>query len=676
MYTSLPRIQEDGANVHHDSNLNSVTETTPAIAQNDKDLRRHDAGSADDAIPERETWGGRFEFILSVMGYSIGLGNVWRFPYLCYENGGGAFLIPYFIMIGLVALPIIFLELCLGQFSSLGCISVWKYSKLFKGAGFAMAFLSAGFCLYYNLVLAYCIYYMVISFFNPQPWVGCDHEWNTDNCYDGKSFGHLDFNDTANSSLYSTTETFTSTLLSTVANFTTAGNYTGKHVRATEEYWKLHVLDISDGLHSLGSIRWQLFLAFTAAWVIVYVCVSRGVKSSGKAVYFTATFPYVLLIVLLIRGVTLEGSLQGILFFIRPDFKSLGRAKVWQAAANQVFLSFSPGWGGMHTLASYNKFNNNCYRDAFMFCMSCAFTSIFSGFVMFSIVGFMAHDSNTSVEKVVDAGYGLAFVVFPEAVSRMWLPQLWSFLFFFMLIILGLDSQFVCLETLITALTDELAAIWPKTRRWKWLITLGTCCTMFVVGLPLVTQGGIYVMTLLDWYLSGFSPMVTTITETLVVSHIYGVNRISRDIHSMLNFTPSLYWRLCWMLFSPLVLLFIIVFAFFDYHSPVVGDYTFPSWADGVGWCLVSFSIFFIFTYGIYHLLGEKGTLIERLKMAIQPHAQWGPALNVNRLQAGYAPMPGHEQAGSGNESNMISAPGAGTEDYDFHHPKEFETGV
>ena len=98
-----------------------------------------------------------------------------------------------------------------------------------------MAFLSAGFCLYYNLVLAYCIYYMVVSLFNPQPWVGCDHEWNTDNCYDSKSYGQLQ-NETSNTSLYSTNET--SPTLSTLANFTTAGNYTEKRVRATEEYWK------------------------------------------------------------------------------------------------------------------------------------------------------------------------------------------------------------------------------------------------------------------------------------------------------------------------------------------------------------------------------------------------------------------------------------------------------
>ncbi|XP_022109376.1 sodium- and chloride-dependent glycine transporter 1-like [Acanthaster planci] len=626
-------------------NFEPVSETTHAIGPDERerdgkgDAGNESCGSNDSYDPSRGSWGGWLEFILSVMGYSIGLGNVWRFPYLCYENGGGAFIIPYLLMITFVALPIIFLEMSLGQFSSLGCISVWRFSRLFKGVGFAMTYVSASFCLYYNIVLAYCIYYLVVSFYNPQPWVGCDHEWNTENCFERSSRKEGSVANMSTTEVpflpYATARTMYDD------NFTTPGNVTRTRVRATEEFWKLKVLGLSDGLHDLGSIRWQLLLSFLAAWVLIYVCISKGIKSSGKAVFFTATFPYVLLFILLVRGATLEGSMQGVLFFIKPDFKKLGEAKVWQAAANQVFLSYSPGWGGMHTLASYNKFNNYCYRDAFMFCISCACTSIFSGFVIFSIIGFMAYDSNTKVEDVVDAGYGLAFVAFPEAVTRMWAPQLWSVLFFFMLIILGMDSQFVCLETLITAITDELAEVWPNTRRWKGWITFGTCLTMFLIGLPLVTQGGSYVMELLDWYVAGFSPMATVMFEVLVVSYIYGVKRIAGDIRAMLNFTPSLFWQLCWMFFSPALLTFIIVFAFANYEPPKTNKYTFPPWADALGWCLASVVLVFIFVYAVYYLCKARGTFVERVKLAVKPSPDWGPHLNKNRVKAGYAPLPG-----------------------------------
>ncbi|XP_038063267.1 sodium- and chloride-dependent glycine transporter 1-like isoform X2 [Patiria miniata] len=607
------------------------SETTPAIAHDQRDGE----GKGDGA---RGSWGGWLEFILSVLGYSIGLGNVWRFPYLCYENGGGV--------------------------------------------GFAMTSISACFCLYYNIVLGYCIYYLVVSFYDPQPWVGCDHEWNTENCFErGSRVDEVDGPLAANSSASTLPPYATATATAMYGwNVTTPANMTRTRVRASEEFWKRQVLGKSDGLHDLGAIRWQLLLAFLAAWALIYVCVSRGIKSSGKAVYFTATFPYVLLFILLVRGATLEGSMQGVLFFITPDFKKLGQAKVWQAAANQVFLSYSPGWGGMHTLSSYNKFNNRCYRDAFIFCISCFCTSIFSGFVIFSILGFMAYDSNTNVEDVVDAGYGLAFVAFPEAVTRMWLPQLWSCLFFFMLIILGMDSQFVCLETLITAIIDELADVWPNARRWKGRLIFATCFVMFLIGLPLVTEGGIYVMELLDWYVAGFSPMVTAMSEVLIVSYVYGVKRVVRDIEAMLGFTPSMYWQLCWMLFCPALLTFIVVFAFADYEPPKTADYTFPPWADAIGWCLASIVLVYIVVYAVYYLCRESGTFVERLRRAVQPSPDWGPHLNVNRVKAGYAPLPGrgpYPKINTSDKEDAICLPASDlmtkqmTSDIDLDHHQD-----
>ncbi|XP_072039071.1 sodium- and chloride-dependent glycine transporter 2-like [Amphiura filiformis] len=483
----------------------------------------------------RETWSRKTEFILSSIGYAVGLGNVWRFPYLCYANGGGAFLIPYFTLLAVAVLPVMVLDACIGQFTSLGCVTCWKFSPLFKGVGIAMVMISAYCSLYYPIIISYTIRYMVASFNNPLPWVGCNHTWNTVNCYERPShlMKNIDFKNlsSSNESVGTTviSETFTSMLsydpsTGWTENDTTLNGTQSPvvRIRASEEFWKHGVLGISDGIHEVGPLKWQLLLCMVAAWVVIYVCVMKGIKSTGKvSCLLTATFPYLVLFILLIRGLTLPGSWDGIVLYMKPQWEKLQTSQVWKSAANQVFYSYGAGWGGILTLASYNKFHNNSVRDALMICVCCAFSSIFAGFVIFSVIGFMAYDSQLPVEDVVAAGPGLAFVVYPEALARLPVPQLWSFLFFFMLLTVGLDTQFVMLETLLSAIVDELAPHYPDVRSHRWKLILGTSILLFFLGLPLACEGGVYIMTFLDWYSAGFSPMLIVFIEVLVVSYIY-----------------------------------------------------------------------------------------------------------------------------------------------------------
>uniref|UniRef100_F6TSR0 Sodium- and chloride-dependent glycine transporter 1 n=1 Tax=Callithrix jacchus TaxID=9483 RepID=F6TSR0_CALJA len=444
---------------------------------------------------------------------------------------------PYFIMLIFCGIPLFFMELSFGQFASQGCLGVWRISPMFKGVGYGMMVVSTYIGIYYNVVICIAFYYFFSSMTHVLPWAYCNNPWNTRDCA-----GVLDASNLTNGSRPATLPSNLSHLL----------NHSLQRTSPSEEYWRLYVLKLSDDIGNFGEVRLPLLGCLGVSWVVVFLCLIRGVKSSGKVVYFTATFPYVVLTILFVRGVTLEGAFTGIMYYLTPQWDKILEAKVWGDAASQIFYSLGCAWGGLITMASYNKFHNNCYRDSVIISITNCATSVYAGFVIFSILGFMANHLGVDVSRVADHGPGLAFVAYPEALTLLPISPLWSLLFFFMLILLGLGTQFCLLETLVTAIVDEVGNEWILQR--KTYVTLGVAVAGFLLGIPLTSQAGIYWLLLMDNYAASFSLVVISCIMCVAIMYIYGHRNYFQDIQMMLGFPPPLFFQICWRFISPAII--------------------------------------------------------------------------------------------------------------------------
>ncbi|XP_046557634.1 sodium- and chloride-dependent glycine transporter 2-like [Haliotis rubra] len=523
----------------------------------------------DEEVNKRGQWASEVDYFLSVIGFCVSLGNVWRFPYICNRNGGGAFLIPFIVCLVLCGLPLFLLEVALGQFSAKSPLHIWSMCPMLKGVGFGVLIMCFGCTVYFTVICAWSLYFAIYTLRPILPWTVCDNVWNTDACVKRVNIGVL------NCTKVNWTEQLNTTFNSVTTSYSNDSQVDGSRWNndslshtAAEEFWQYKALGISTGIHHLGPIKWELALCLFASWVVIFICVARGVKSVGKAVYVTATFPYIILIVLLVRGLTLPGGTDGALFYITPDFNKLLEIQVWLEACLQVFYSLGPAWGCIITMASYTKFNTNCLRNAIVFTFVCEGTSLFAGLVVFSVLGFMAHEAQVPITDVVSSGPGLGFVIYPEALAQLPLPQVWSFLFFIMLIFLALDSM-----------------------------------------------GGVYVFQLLDWYLVAIFLIFTGLVECVTVAWIYGIRRFNDDIEMMIGRQVPLFFKITWCYVTPAMLLTTLIFTFIQYQPPTYGKYVYPHYSTVIGWIIAVLP------------------MIPRIKMSLAPDASWIPADRSYREQ-------------------------------------------
>ncbi|KXJ73558.1 hypothetical protein RP20_CCG015603 [Aedes albopictus] len=525
---------------------------------------------------ERESWDSKWTFLLATIGYAVGLGNVWRFPYLAQKNGGGAFLVPYFVMLLLQGIPIFYLELAIGQRLRKGAIGVWhEVSAYLGGIGISSAFVSYIVALYYNTIIAWCLIYLLHSFESPLPWAECPKRLYKNFTYDIEP------------------ECVVSS--------------------PTKYYWYRETLRASPSVDEPEEINYNVAIALIAAWFLVYMCMVQGITESSKIVYVTAIFPYVVLIIFFFRGITLKGAADGVMHLFTPRWESILEPVVWLEAGTQIFFSLGLAFGGLIAFSSYNPANNNCYRDALVVSFTNCSTSMFAGVVVFSVIGFKAtsifdscvaeRDALVAANKTMDlpvcdlqkelensaSGTGLAFIIFTEAINQFPAAQFWAVLFFMMLFTLGIDSQFGTLEGVTTSLVDM--KLFPNLP--KEVITGALCLSCSILSMCFANGAGSYIFQLMDSFAGNYTLLIIAFFECIGVSYIYGIKRFADDIELMTGSRPGLYWMLCWKYISPIAMITILTASFIELASE---GSSYPGWNALTGstdklewphWCIV-----------------------------------------------------------------------------------------
>ena len=455
---------------------------------------------------QRESWGTRGGFILAAIGSAVGLGNLWGFPYKLYSYGGGAFLIPYIIALVLVGFPLLILEFSLGHYTQRAAPDAFRESnKKFEMVGWWGIILGFVIITYYPVILAYCFSFLWYSIqgiiHNGQlPWAGKGVEG----------------------------------------------------VKSANDFFFVNYLGHHDEL-TLGSIRWNIVLPLFIAWISMYFCIFKGVKLVGRIVWLTVPLPWLMLLILTVRGLTLEGSMQGLAYYLDPVWSELAKPSTWRYAFGQVFFSLSLAFGVMLTYASFLHRKSDLNNNALIISISDFATSFIAGLAVFATLGGMAYVTQQAgnpveVKNVAATGPSLAFVAFPYALAQLPYSAWFSFIFFFALITLGIDSAFSITESVLASIVDKTG--------WRRAIVLPVMSLIGLgFGLIYVTQGGLNWLGIIDGFVNGTRGIAFLgMVEALVLGWLWRLSILRRHANSRSDWKLGKWWDYVIRLLIPVVL--------------------------------------------------------------------------------------------------------------------------
>lgn len=440
-------------------------------------------------MTNKHHWPNQWIFILAAVGSAAGLGNLWRFPYLAYEHGGGAFVFAIIIANLVIGIPLLLLEVGLGQKTQKGAADAFgSIKKSFKYLGWTALTLGFMVLAYYMAVVSWGINYFASSF---------TLAWSGD----------------------------------------------------SEAFFFSEILQLSDSVDMLGGISWPVFSGLLIAWALVYFSVWKGVQSVSKVVVWTATIPFVILFLLIIRAITLDGSMEGLQLFFLPQWNMLMDPKLWLAAFSQVFFSLSVAFGVMIAYGSLKEKTTSITKSVIYVAIGNFAVSIMSGIVVFGTLGYMALQKGVAIPDVIAGGPSLLFVVFPEVISLMpAFNTLIAVLFFGMLLMLAIDSAF----SLIEALSVSIRNRYPNVNTKK--ITFVLSVIGLFSGIIFTTKAGLYYLDIVDHFIVSYGLILVGMIEAIIIGWFYKGDTLKNFINDVSNWKLGLWFDISIKFIIPIFL--------------------------------------------------------------------------------------------------------------------------
>lgn len=416
---------------------------------------------------KRDKWASRSTFILAAIGSAVGLGNAWRFPGLAAKHGGGAFLMVYLVAMLALGIPLLMMEIAIGRKVRSGAPGAMRaINRKAEPVGWIAVFNAIVISIYYAVVFAWVIMMFIVSY----------------------KFAGLTGDTAGASSIWATM-------------IKTTGTVSG-----------------------YGTIAWPVVICLGLAWAAAYWCIRKGTTSVGKVVKYTVTLPVICLLILAVRGFTMDGAAEGLAKFFIPDWSALSSASLWVDAIGQVFYSLSIAMAIMFAYGSFLDKDSNVAVDSMIIAFSDLLISVLAGMVMFTTMSGVGMLDNMSASGIVTA-----FIVYPQAIVSLtnvpWINAAFGYVFYFCLITLAIDSLFSIVEGASTAVSDKFKLNKHKT-------TLVMCIIDAVIGLFFVTGAGLAWLDIVDNWANSYTLVLTGVLEAIVVGWCFKTSKVLEQINA------------------------------------------------------------------------------------------------------------------------------------------------